>query len=341
MPDYWMISNRLVSNGIPGAQKGPVSFYTANVGENLQDFRSWSPISYDKFKTLLIAAADQFPILDHANNENQSHVTLLVHGYNVNWTGAAAMYQNLCSSLYKEPNSLGICISFDWPSYGSLVDYYPDRGHAIECAVDLANLLSELYDLMLAKQQATFLNPIDACKAKVSLIAHSMGNYLLQKAMATAWARKNKPLLASLLNQLIMVAADVDNDLFQPVSEDATDGNALANLSYRITALYSGRDAVLGASAGLKHFGTRRLGRSGLAVSPPTGTDNVWDVDCSSFFPPDVESLQIHGAYFYHDGTLSLMRQLLRGVDRGVLDTSGMLKGTLWPPAIRRKIFGL
>ena len=94
------------------------------------------------------------------------------------------------------------------------------------------------------------------------------------------------------------------------------------------------KQELLGASAGIKHFGTRRLGRSGLAVRPPTGTDNVWDVDCSSFFPPDVNTWLIHGAYFYHDGTLALMRQVLRGIDRDVLDATGALEGDLWPKPV-------
>jgi hypothetical protein len=121
-----------------------------------------------------------------------------------------------------------------------------------------------------------------------------------------------------------MVAADVDNDLFDAGAPDNGDGNAIANLTYRITALYSGKDSVLGMSAGLKHFGTRRLGRSGLAhrpplVTQPPETDNVWDVDCSSFFAPDISGEKIHGAYFVTDGTIELMRQILRGIDRGVL----------------------
>jgi esterase/lipase superfamily enzyme len=331
MPDYWMISNRALENGLPGSQQGPVSFYIANSGSDLKNFSSWHKIAFADFKALLVAAADAFPQRSHADNENQSHVTLLVHGYNVNWIGAADMYQKLCASLYSGPDSLGICISFDWPSYGSVVDYYPDRGHAVACSSDLADLLCELYDWLLEKQQAVLDNPANGCKAKVSLIAHSMGNYLLQKAMSAAWQRKNKPLLASLLNQLLMVAADVDNDLFQPGADDYTDGNALANLSYRITALYSGRDAVLGASAGLKHFGTRRLGRSGLTVRPPTGADNIWDIDCSSFFPSDVKPWLIHGAYFYHDNALALMRQILRGIDRGVLDSTDALESHKWP----------
>jgi hypothetical protein len=81
--------------------------------------------------------------------------------------------------------------------------------------------------------------------------------------MNAVWTRKNRPLLVSLLQEVLMVAADVDNDLFRN-GENVThgDGEGLSNLSYRITALYTGRDNVLGASAGLKHFGKRRLGRS-------------------------------------------------------------------------------
>jgi len=195
-------------------------------------------------------------------------------------------------------------------------------------------VLSKLFDWLVQKQDATIKNPAKACKAKVSLISHSMGNYVVQKAMAAAWTRKNQPLLVSLVNQLLMVAADVDSDLFDMGAPDNNDGNAVANLTYRITALYSGRDTVLGASAGLKHFGMRRLGRSGLSTRPPLAdpsspTDNVWDVDCSSFFKSDVGD--IHGAYFLADGTIDLMRHVLRGLDRGVLETLGYTKGSAWP----------
>jgi hypothetical protein len=134
------------------------------------------------------------------------------------------------------------------------------------------------------------------------------------------------------VNQLIMVAADIDNDIFEPDSSDAQDGNAIANLTYRISALYSGRDAVLGASAGLKHFGVRRLGRSGLAIHPPTGKDNVWDVDCSSFFSENISGMAIHSAYFETAQTLSLIRDILTGLDRSVLENLGKTKGNAWPP---------
>jgi esterase/lipase superfamily enzyme len=324
MPKYWRISDRAIRDGQPSStEQGPVSYWTAD-GLAQDNTIAWQRVTPAQFQTQLKAAADAFPPANANPQEDQPHVTFFVHGFNVGWAASSASYLNLCKRLFEGDQSMGLCVSFDWPSYGSILGYYPDRAHARACADDLATTLSTLYDYLLVKQAAGIKNADNACKAKVSMISHSMGNYVLQKAMAAAWTRKNQPLLASLLNQLVMVAADVDNDLFDAGAPDNGDGSAVVNLTYRITALYSGKDAVLGMSAGLKHFGTRRLGRSGLAnrpplVTQPPATDNVWDVDCSSFFAPTISGQDIHGAYFVTEGTIQLMRQILRGIDRGVL----------------------
>ena len=39
----------------------------------------------------------------------------------------------------------------------------------------------------------------------------------------------------------------------------------------------------------------------------------------------------LHGAYFLTDGTINLMRRILRGLDRNVLNTLGHTKGTASP----------
>jgi esterase/lipase superfamily enzyme len=158
-----------------------------------------------------------------------------------------------------------------------------------------------------------------------------MGNYVLEYAMNAVWTRKNRPLLVSLLHEVLMVAADVDNDLFRNGENVAHgDGEGLSNLSYRITALYAGRDNVLCASAGLKHFGKRRLGRAGL--DPTTLLpDNVWDVDCSTLLNPATNGIDIHGEYFVPTETASynLMRAVLQGVDRSVLINQGLVPEAL------------
>src|SRR6266705_1268016 len=337
MPKYWMLNDR-DRGGIGTAPNvGGLTYWVTDKGP-LNVIGNWTKVTAKNFQTLLATAANEFPVIPPGENEDQSHVTILVHGYNVSFQHSASFYESLCAKLFDGPKSLGLCILYDWPSWGNILGYEPDRARARECAEDLTNILSELFDWLVRQQQAAIASkgdPNKACKAKLSVIAHSMGNYVLQKAMAAAWTRKNQPLLVSLSNQLLMVAADVDNDLFEPNSSDGQDGTALANLTYRVTGLYSGRAAVLGASAGLKHFGMRRLGRSGLANRPPLAdpaspTDNVWDVDCSSFFPREVDGAGIHGAYFVHDGTINLMRHILRGLDRGVLDKLGYTKGVDW-----------
>ena len=335
MPKYWLISDRNNGGTGSGLNTQGLSYFISDANK-LDDIKNWQKLKAADFQKQLAAAADQFPALDDARNEDQCHVTLLIHGFNDSFSDAVGMYQNICNRLFSGADSLGICVLYDWPSLGSVLGYEPDRATARQCAEDLTDILSQLFDWLVGKQQDAASDPDKACKAKVSVIAHSMGNYVLQNAMAAAWKRANQPQLVSLVNQLVMVAADVDNDLFDAGAPDNGDGLAMVYLTYRITSLFSGRDAVLGASAGLKHFGTRRLGRSGLAhrpplVNEPPATDNVWDVDCSSFFPASVGGNDIHGAYFVTDGTIELMRQVLRGIDRGVLATTGVTAGKAWP----------
>ena len=336
---YWMISDRSLPAKGPktpanfGDDQGDLTFWTADVGP-VTNPANWTNVTSAVFQKRLITAASKFPIIDQSvgSNEDQSHVTFFVHGYNNKWSDEAARYQQICDTLFAGPTSLGECIMYDWPSLGNVLGYIPDREHARNCANDLADVLSALYEYMRAQQMATNDDPSNVCKAKISLIAHSMGNYLLQKAMAVVWTRKNQPLLMSLISQLLMVAADVDNDLFKGgETVQQSDGDAIANLTYRITALYSGKDPVLGLSAGLKHFGKRRLGRSGIDHDYPI-PDNVWDVDCSRVFTSEtVKNFPqgVHSAYFEVPDTIKLMRELLRGVDRTVLVAEGLAPAPL------------
>ncbi len=133
--------------------------------------------------------------------------------------------------------------------------------------------------------------------------------------MRFAWTRNNQPLLISLVNQLLMVAADVDNDLFDQANPKG-DGTAISNLSYRVTAFYTGRDPVLGVSAGLKHFGKRRLGRSGIDRTKSL-PDNVWDIDCTNLIEGGAKD--VHSAYFDSEKSIEVMRRVLRGDDRKLL----------------------
>jgi esterase/lipase superfamily enzyme len=325
---YWMITNRnITSNGL-GDEFVGLSFWK-NESQTATDFAAWKQLKLEEFRQALVQVADTFPDPVTTSSEDQKHVNIFVHGFDNSWSSAAGTYANIVANLFSGAQSLGECILFTWPSQGSPLGYLPDRSEARQSAEDFADVLSELYDWMAMKQKQAADDPTQACRAKTSVIAHSMGNYVLENAMNYAWTRKNRPLLMSLISQLVMVAADVDNDIFRSgETVEHGDGEGIANLSYRVTALYTGRDSVLGASAGLKHFGKRRLGRSGLDRTVPV-PDNVWDIDCSTLIAPQVGGLEVHSAYFHEAKCYELMRLLLRGVDRSVLAGTGLLPSAL------------
>jgi esterase/lipase superfamily enzyme len=334
----WLITNRNQdknNNGF-GCNFSSLTFWTfdpsaAKPGDNIANLSSWTKCTPVEFRKALVEVAGKFPDPITTPPENQKHVTLFIHGYDNDWLQAVGRYDTIAKQLFDGPNSLGELISFDWPSKGSLLGYLPDRSEARQTGDDLTNVLSMLYDWMSAQQIAASRDQNNACRARTSIIAHSMGNYALEYAMNELWTRKNRPLLVSLLQEVLMVAADVDNDLFrsgETVSHG--DGEGLANLSYRITALYTGRDNVLGASAGLKHFGKRRLGRSGLDRTYPV-PDNVWDIDCTDLINADVNGITVHGEYFNPAETkiYNLIRSLLQGTDRSILIKSGQVPTAL------------
>jgi esterase/lipase superfamily enzyme len=317
---YWMITNRNVDadNETFGDDFTDLSFWQ-NASDQVDNFNSWISITEDDFRQRVVAIADTFPDPNNTPSEDQKHFNIFVHGFDTTWQSAVQRYGAIVNNLFSGPQSMGLCILFTWPSKGSVVGYLPDRSEARQSADDFADVLSSLYDWMSMKQIQAANDPANACKAKTSVIAHSMGNYVVENAMNVAWTRKNRPLLMSLISQFVMVAADVDNDIFRAGDTvEHGDGEGIANLTYRVTAMYSGRDSVLGMSAGLKHFGKRRLGRSGLDRTCPI-PDNVWDIDCSTLIDPKVNGFDVHGAYFSQPKCFALMRDLLKGLDRTVL----------------------
>ena len=273
---------------------------------------NWTAIPRKDFVARLTEIAGAFPVVPDEDNEDQKHVSVFIHGFNNSWKDSVKRYEKIRSSLYDE-RDLGQLILFAWPSNGSSAGYLPDREDARACAEALAQEFKDLHDRLTIMQEVAVKtqDPSKICRAKLSIIAHSMGNYVAQKALAVAARRLNSPQMLTLITQLVMVAADVDNDIFQRDKPQDADGSLMANVCYRIGALYTGLDQVLGASAGLKHFGTRRLGRSGLADRNNVW-DNVFDVDVTSV----IKKTDVHSAVFDSPRAMALLEQVLRGVDR-------------------------
>jgi esterase/lipase superfamily enzyme len=124
-PKYWRISDRAIRSGQPSStEQGPLSYWTADNLAN-DGTIAWQKISTNQFQTQLKGAANALNPNNNAQQEDQPHVTFFVHGFNVGWQAASESYLNLCNRLFSSDKSMGLCVSFDWPSFGDVLGYYP------------------------------------------------------------------------------------------------------------------------------------------------------------------------------------------------------------------------
>ena len=101
MPKYWLISDRNNNGTGQGMNTAGLTYWVSD-GDDLTSISSWQKMRNAKaFQTVLANTADQFPA--NVPNEQQSHVTILVHGFNVNFQHATGFYQKLCDKLVYRP----------------------------------------------------------------------------------------------------------------------------------------------------------------------------------------------------------------------------------------------
>jgi esterase/lipase superfamily enzyme len=121
-----MINDRSQGGVGPDVNTAGATYWLSDK-QPLTDIKNWRQVTQANSQKLLVAAADKFPTHDPTENEKQSHITILVHGFNNKFTSATRFYQDLCGRLFEEPDSLGPCILYDWPSGGSNTRLEPQK----------------------------------------------------------------------------------------------------------------------------------------------------------------------------------------------------------------------
>jgi esterase/lipase superfamily enzyme len=185
----------------------------------------------------------------------QSLDTLVfIHGFNNSFKNAVESaakigerYAKLSNKTYQ-PN----IFVFSWPSDGEVTSYVNDRHDGEASGYAFARGLMKL---------ATFLksaNPEEACQQKINLIAHSMGNYVLRHALQQARKIANGASLSRIFDNIVLTAADEDNDAFEFEHKLAK----LPELAQRITVYFNNGDLALAASD-LTKGNPDRLGHDG------------------------------------------------------------------------------
>ena len=146
-------------------------------------------------------------------------------------------------------------VAFSWPSGGRLLalpllaqPYRSDQVVAGQSAVHVMTFLANLKPIV---------DQVHAQGRRVFLLAHSMGNWVLQAAVESWFSHGNGA--ATLFDEVFLAAADENYDSFDYPRLGRLSG--LSQLTRHISILFSASDAVLGVSAFLN--AVRRLGQDG------------------------------------------------------------------------------
>jgi len=163
-----------------------------------------------------------------------------IHGFNVSFKEAVEAgarmgdrYLKISGNHYQPK-----IFVFSWPSDGKITSYKNDRHDAEATGYAFARGLMKLSQFLQDAPKK------EACQQKINLIAHSMGNYVLRHALQQAKKITNGESLSRIFDNIVLAAADEDNDTFEFDHKLAQ----LPELAQRITVYFNKGDMALKVS---------------------------------------------------------------------------------------------
>ncbi|KRB56961.1 alpha/beta hydrolase [Flavobacterium sp. Root186] len=228
---------------------------------------------------------------DLPNTENKSAL-LFVHGYNNSFAEAAWRTGQIA---YDTPFN-GLTGFFSWPSSGNTIDYLKDIENADASIPELEKFVEDF----IIKTEVK----------KMHIIAHSMGNRLITRALNNLANKASFKPYIKVINQIVLAAPDLDQDVFSN-----TILPTFKNIGFKRTLYASDKDKALNFSKTLR-IGKIRLGQGGKNIFVSKDIDSI---DAS-----DVMSEGNHHSYIFET------KELL--MDMNILFEDG------WEPKKRRLI---
>ncbi|MDN8618896.1 alpha/beta hydrolase [Variovorax ginsengisoli] len=202
-------------------------------------------------------------------------VLLYIHGYKTSFEQAAIR----AAQLHVDLGVPGVTAFYSWPSRGTFLGYFAD-----EAAIDAS-------EAHLAQFIQSLCEQLDS--DRVHVLAHSMGNRGLVRALAQLAAARTESLC---IGQIFLAAPDVDVELFTKLA------SVYSEVSERTSLYISRRDRAVWMSLFLHRFP-----RVGYAP-PVTIVEGIDTIEVSAI---DFSQLG-HGAYAEAEPLLYDMGGLLR-----------------------------
>lgn len=189
-------------------------------------------------------------------SSKRNEALVFVHGYNVTFVDATRRTAQMAYDLEFD----GAPILYSWPSNGTLGGYVVDETNIEWTIPHLQKFLEEVVSLSGAHT--------------VHLIAHSMGNRALTRALAAMTPNFESPSIPA-FKHLVLTAPDIDAEVFKSLAKE------FVKAVDRTTLYVSANDKALTASK--RFHGYSRAGDSGseIVIVPHVDTIDATAVDTS------------------------------------------------------------
>ncbi|SEL86486.1 Esterase/lipase superfamily enzyme [Colwellia chukchiensis] len=246
--------------------------------------------------TAELASTTAFQALK-AQMETKRDLVVFIHGFNVDWYEAVASAMALELMLNRQSQHIDelkdtSVFLFSWPSNGKMIKnkaYLSDRSDAEDSSIAVARGFLKLRDFLMTLRPNDGNPALKECGQQLHLLCHSMGNYVLQHALAALINLNNQKQLPQLFQHIFMCAPDVDDTVFE--REQAMVN--LHRMARQVTVYYNNGDLAMYISDYTKG-NVDRLGHNGSA-RPSLLHNKVNQVNCSEI----VRGITEHSYYLW------------------------------------------
>lgn len=226
--------------------------------------------------------------------EDHSDILIYIHGFNVSWCDAVGSALALQLMLQQTPNRdtkqhLKVVL-FSWPSDGMAlpwVSYKSDRSEAEGSGAAVGRGFLKLRDFLADLRDRAKKGGKTLCGQDIHLLCHSMGNYMLQSALARVSDFTPGTSLPRIFEHVFLCAADVDDNVLEA-------GQPLEKVDQiaRNVSIYHNRGDTAMVISDYSKGNPERLGGAG-AAHPALLHNKIQQIDCT----PIVHGIVEHSYY--------------------------------------------